>query len=269
MNDVNLANSESIFPDMGQTRNQIIGQHTRHFDLVKRVLVFFQNSLERLKIHNRDPQQFIAAGLTLKLLEDVRGSLLLIEVGSPSQARSLLRVATEALIILAKVVNSEDFFKAYVLTGERERLKFLNALKSNPLYTEQDLQKDITHDLVEQVRATVEGVGNKNIEQWSKDVNLGVMYDIVYRLFSQDVHTHPRVVERFMVFRENDEIEAIRTGPWIDDDASTELVEAAKILILAVDAVGSLFEIEIKEEVKRYWNEIVAIVDQDNKIEEQ
>ena len=265
---MDLANQESLFPDMRETRNQIMGHHARHFDLVKRVMTFFQNSLERLKIHNRDPQQFIAVGLTLKLLEDVRGSLLLIESGFPSQARSLLRVATEALIILAKLVNSEEFFKAYVLTGERERLKFLTALRTNTLYADQEFQKDITQDLVNQVRATVEGVENKNVEQWARDLNLSVLYDIVYRLYSQDVHTHPRVVEKFMVFRENGEIKAIRTGPWIEDDTSTELVEASKILILAADAIRSLFEVEIQDEIKCYWNEITAIVEQNNQLED-
>ena len=83
----------------------------------------------------------------LKIFEDVHSSILLLESGLVSQGRSLLRVATEALIILAKFVTSEEFFKAYILSGEREWLKLLNAIKANPLYEEENLRKDITLSL--------------------------------------------------------------------------------------------------------------------------
>jgi hypothetical protein len=218
-----------------------------------------------MRVYNQDPQQLITACLMLKIFEDVQSSILLLESGLGSQGRSLLRIATEALIILAKVVSSEEFFKAYAWAGERERLKFLNAIKANPLYGNEDLQQNITPELIQQVKRSVDGTENKNLEQWAKDVKLDVMYDIVYRLFSQDVHTHPRTLDKYMVIREDDGVSQIGWGASIDKNITTELIEAAKILILAMDAVDHLFKLQIKEEVKNFWAEIVKIVRQEEK----
>jgi hypothetical protein len=245
---------------INEVRKQIRTRHASHFDLVRRINVFCQEKRSQLTIYNRDPQQLIAICLMLKVFEDVQSSVLLLESGLGSQGRSLLRIATEALIILAKIVNSEEFFKAYVLAGERERLKLLNAIKANPLYGNEDIQKDITPELVEQVKKSLEGTESKNIEQWAKDVKLDVMYDIVYRLFSQEVHTHPRVIEKYLTFREDGEVGQIGWGPWIDEDIRPELFEAAKILLLAMDAIRHLFALQIQDEIKSFWAETKSTV---------
>jgi uncharacterized protein DUF5677 len=248
-----------LSPDMSSVRKQIRVRHASHFDLVKRVNKFCQENRSRLTIYNRDPQQLIAICLMLKIIEDVQGSLLLLESGLASQGRSLLRIATEASIILAKTVNSEEFFKAYVLAGERDRLKLLNAIKANPLYEDENLRKDITPELVEQVKKSVDGIESKNIEQWAKDVKLDVQYDIVYRLFSQDVHTHPRVLEKYLRFREDGEVGQILCGPWIDEEIHAELFEVTKILLLTLEAIGHLFELQIQQQIKSFWEEIKSI----------
>ena len=90
------------------------------------------------------------------------------------------------------------------------------------------------------------------------------MYDVVYRLFSQDVHTHPRLIEKYMVFREGGEVGQIGWGTGVGKDISTELIEAAKILLLAMDAIDHLFELQIKEEIKTFWKELQEIVRQED-----
>ena len=245
-------------------REAIRNRHVKHFYLAKRVNMFCQERRVRMEVYNRDPQQLIAACLMLKIFEDVQGSILLLESGLDSQGRSLLRIATEALIILAKVVSSEEFFRAYILAGERDRLKLLNAIKSNQLYVNEEIQQDITPELIEQIKNSIEGTESKNVQLWAKDVNLDVMYDVVYRLFSQDVHTHPRLIEKYMVFREDGEVGQIRWGTGVGNDISTELIEAAKILLLAMDAIDHLFELQIKEEIKTFWKELQEIVRQED-----
>ncbi|MDF0675511.1 MAG: DUF5677 domain-containing protein [Nitrospira sp.] len=250
--------------ELDAVRVAIRKHHAKHFDLTTRVNIFCQETRARMGVYNRDPQQLIATCLMLKIFEDVQGALLLLESGLGSQSRSLLRVATEALIILAKVVGSEEFFKAYVLAGQRERLKLLMAIKSNRLYGSEDIQKDITPGLLEQVKKSFDGTENKNLERWAKDVKLDVMYDIVYRLFSQDVHTHPRRLEKYLIIRADGEIGQIGWGAGIGEDISIEIVEAAKILLLTMDAIGHLFQLQIKEEIKSFWEEIKRLVELNN-----
>jgi hypothetical protein len=263
---MNTNNEHFLSNDLSEVRQQISIHHSLHFNLIKRVNDFCHDNLSKLKIYNRDPQQVIAACIAIKTLEDVQSSILLIESGFISQARSLLRVATEALIILAKIVKSEEFFRAYVLAGERDRLKFLNAIKANSLYENEDITRDITPELVEQLQESVEGTAHKNVEQWAKDVELDVMYDVVYRLFSQDVHTHPRVIEKHMTLSTEGEVAGFRCGPSARNDVSVELIEAVKILLLEMDAVGHLFEANLQQQIKLFWEEIKQILgDEANK----
>lgn len=85
------------------------------------------------------------------------------------------------------------------------------------------------------------------------------MYDIVYRLFSQDVHTHPHVIEKYISFREDGEVGQIGRGPGIGEDIRPELFEASKILLLTMDAIGHLFELQIQQQIKSFWVEIKNI----------
>ena len=87
------------------------------------------------------------------------------------------------------------------------------------------------------------------------------MYDVVYRLFSQDVHTHPRLIEKYMVFREDGEVGQIGWGAGVGKDISTELIEAAKILLHAMDAIDHLFELQIKEEIKLFGKSYKKLYD--------
>jgi hypothetical protein len=145
---MSLEDEGFLSQDLDTVRDAIRNRHAEHFDLAKRINRFCQERRSRMGVYNRDPQQLIAACLMLKVFEDVQGSILLLECGLRSQGRSLLRIATEALIILAKVVNSEEFFRAYILAGERERLKLLSSIKSNPLYVNEEIRQDITPDVV-------------------------------------------------------------------------------------------------------------------------
>lgn len=68
-----------------------------------------------------------------------------------------------------------------------------------------------------------------------------------------------------MVVREDGEVGQIGWGAWVDKDISTELIEAAKIMLLAMDAIGYLFKLQIKEEIKSFWAETEKIVWQEGK----
>ena len=118
----------------------------------------------------------------------------------------------------------------------------------------------MTPELLEQVKRSIEGVEDKNLKQWAKDVKLDFMYDIVYRLFCKDVHTDPRVLERYLMFRDDGEVSGLIWGPSSEKDIGPELLEASKIQTLAMDAIGHLFELNIKEKIKGFWAEMAGLV---------
>lgn len=64
------------------------------------------------------------------------------------------------------------------------------------------------------------------------------------------------MIEKYLVFREDGEVGQIGWGPWTERDIRPELFEAAKILLLAIDGTGNLFELNLKGEIKEFWEEI-------------
>jgi hypothetical protein len=67
------------------------------------------------------PQKVHAAAFFAKLLRDAEAALLLLKFGMLSQARSVLRVAIECEITLAKCCKSPEFCEAYRIVAEKER----------------------------------------------------------------------------------------------------------------------------------------------------
>ena len=239
-------------------REQIRQRHSKQFDLINRVETFCRGIRGRLTVYNRDRRQVIAACLMLKIFEDIYGAVILLESGMVSQGRSLLRVATEAVIILAKVVDSEQFFDAYVNSSETERLKFLQKIRENKHPAFNKIREEPVA-VIEQVKKNLEGAEPKFLEQWAHDVKLDFIYQIVFRLFSKDVHTDPRVLERYLDIREDGEVGQFLWGPS-SDDMGPELLEAAKLMTLAAGAIGDLFDLKIQEDVKRFWDEMAEFV---------
>lgn len=250
--------SLDFISNFSSVREQIRQRHPKQFDFINRVETFCREVRGRLNVYNRDRRQVIAACLMLKIFEDIYGAVILLELGMVSQGRSLLRVATEAVIILAKVVDSEQFFDAYVNSSEVEQLKFLQKIRENKHPAFDEIRKEAM-SVIEQLKQNLEGTEPKILEQWARDVKLDFMYQIVFRLFSKDVHTDPRVLERYLVFREDGEVGQLVWGPS-SNDMGPELLEAAQIMTLAAGAIGDLFELKIQEDVKRFWDEMAEFV---------
>ena len=88
-------------------RDDIRQRHAKEFDFIERAEAFCRGVRERLSVFNKDRRQVVAVCLMLKIFEDVYGALMLLEAGMISQGRSLLRVATEALV----KVSDLSFYK--------------------------------------------------------------------------------------------------------------------------------------------------------------
>jgi len=94
--------------------------------------------------HSKDAQEVCAVGLFLKITGDVEAATLLLERGLASQARSLLRVAIEGSIILAKICGQYEFAHAYAIVAEQERLKLVKGIKNNKHAGYDDLRTEFT-----------------------------------------------------------------------------------------------------------------------------
>ena len=223
-----------------------------YFEYVESINGFCQQEKYNLNIHNRDGQKVFAGCLLIKLLNDIQAVIVLFEKGLVLQGRSILRVALESLITLGKTCESYEFIEKYIRVGERERLKLVRCLRSHPTKVFDDVKKELTDDLVREIQ---EGIGEeeteKNLEQWAKDVKLHHLYTGAYRLYSQEVHSIPRVLNDYIMVDPQGEIIGFEWGPK-EDDLGAELLEAGRYLIYGMSFINRLFDIDLDQKLKSY-----------------
>lgn len=230
--------------------------------MIRRVITFAHRAMSRLSVHNRDGQQMLAACLLVKLLSDIQGAVLLAERGLESQARSVLRVAVEALFVLANVCADEEFFTSFVRAAERDRLRLINAIRASPSPVFEDVRPHVTPELVERLTRQIQeaAVTMEGAEQLARRAGLSHFYDGAYRLLCQDVHSSARSLERYLLLAEAGEATGLRYGP-LTEDLNLVHGTAATLTIVALGAIDRLLGLELGTELGRLNEEVRAFIE--------
>lgn len=237
-----------LSPDVEQFRQEIRARLADYFSLAEKVLRLCHAHKFRFQAHNLDPQEIFTAGLVLKLIADLEGVLLLLERGMYSQCRSMLRVAIECYITLAKVCDSFEFGKAYAIVAEQARLKLIRGLRNTDEYP--DVKTALTDEYVQDLEDRLRGKPRKSLEDWASGVKLEGLYQGPYRLFSADVHSDASTLSRFYVLNNSREIVSIQFGPVKPEDCRAELLEIARLCFGAVERTSVLFSLKPPDETK-------------------
>lgn len=168
----------------------------------------------------------------------------------------MLRVALESLIVLGQICDSYEFVHAYAKVGEMDRLRLVQSIRHSPPKVFEDIKPELTNELIKQIEETIgETKSTRNIEQWAKDIGLYHLYAGAYRLFSQDIHSSPRVFDKFFMTNEENEVIGFEWGPKEDEDLRVELMESARYLIQAMSFMNKLFELNIDTSLKIFDNQ--------------
>lgn len=247
-----------LSPDIEQHREQIRTQWREHFDLCGRASQCCHSQKFKLTVHPENYQEVYAVGVFLKLLGDAEGAVILFERGLFSQGSSLLRVAIECSITLAKICQDQAFASAFAKIGEGERLKLLKCIKNSAHPELQRLREEIPDGLLAELEESVGGE-KKIIEQWAGHVGMGNVYDVQYRLFCTDVHTGPYSLERFFVTDEEARINEIVWGPLMDEECRPHLMEITRLLLDGLKRVASVFNVDVQKELSPLMGEYESL----------
>lgn len=117
----------------------------------------------------------------------------------------------------------------------------------------EDIKPELTDELVRKIEETIgETECHGNREQWARDLNLHHIYVGAYRLYSQDVHSSPRVLDKLCMRNEENELVGFEWGPKGDEDLRADLLEASRYLIYGMSFMNKLFNLNIDEKLKNF-----------------
>jgi Family of unknown function (DUF5677) len=184
----------------------------------------------------------------IKILNDMQAAILLVEHGMASQARTLIRTGLEALFILANICRIDEFWRSFILSDQVGRLRLLRVIRDSPSVLLEDVCPHVTPELIDQLDQEIKegGITAEKVEALARRVNLQNLYDGLYRLFSQNVHTSPRALENYCAFDQNNELVGFVWWPQTDD-LEAELTVIPRIMILTFAVVNELFGLNLDE----------------------
>jgi hypothetical protein len=243
--------------DIVEYQRKIRGHYAKYFDMIHRVNVFCQQKKFDLSIPSHDGQKIIAAGLMVKLLNDMQAAILLVERGLGVQAGILIRTGVETLIILSNVWRFDDFWRSYVYSDQSIRLKLSRAIQSNKSVAFDEVRPYITPEIISQLDQEIKdkGITEEKVIELAKRANLMALYDAHYRIFSQNVHSSPRIIEKYCLFDQNDEPTELKWYPQIEG-IEGELTSIPRIMLLGVAATSGIFGLNLDEDIARLSAEL-------------
>jgi len=88
---------------------------------------------------------------------------------------------------------------------------------------------------------------------------MSVLYNVPYRLFSQDVHSASASPERYLGANEEGELTDVNWGPDVLRKSTLNLLEAARLIILGLWTVDPVFSLGIRDKLAEFTNELGAL----------
>lgn len=239
---------------------QIEKAHIDFFRLCYDINKFAQKTKFRFEIHNKDGQEVITACLFIRVLEGCQAAILLVKRGFSTDARALIRIILEALILLKICCEDSEFIPRFIQTDERKRLKLMQIAHK---YTDELfslLREHATQEIISELSENIkqENIKGLIIEQLSEKAGMKHYYDTVYRLASDHVHTSPRTLERYVEANEEGDIIEFKNAPN-DEDARHNLITLADFMLIALVSMLKLHKLDEETTIKGFHDRLVGL----------
>jgi hypothetical protein len=219
-------------------RKTVLEKHKRFFRLVENLNVYSQKKKFNLQADRDNGQQVLALSLLAKILNDVQSVYILCSYGITQQSRIVLRSTLEGFFLFAKIASDPSFVNEYIQADLINRINIMKASQKYPGGPFADVKSIATDGAIQELekQRKDDRIHRVFIEEVANSVGLGVYYDSVYRLFSQDVHVQARSLEEYVSTDNEGNIASIEWGP-----------------------IDHLFHLGVQSSMEEYKKELVSI----------
>jgi hypothetical protein len=242
----------------------IIESHKDWFDFCFELNAYAQKAKFELEIHNEDGKEVISSCLFIKILNGFQASLILGRFGLTLEAEVVLRSMLETLFLLKACIEDEDFMQEYIKSDDARRLKIMNVAHKYPDWIFKATRKYATEKRRRELREKVKSEGIIELKTWemAKKAKLESLYDSVYRLLSDVVHSGPKSLGSYTEVDETGKIKVIGVLPK-DKDLDFVFVTAGEIMLLTLNSIFPLFSLDKKQEMEIFQLRFQKLVERE------
>ncbi len=219
--------------------------HKALFELAEKINADCYKSLGNLTIDSGSLRQALISCLFARCLELFQAAYILVAHGMSPSSNIALRALLEAMFVLCATAKDDEALEAYVIDGERERLRVSRKLLADKGTTLSEDRLDVMRGIQAELDVKMKKQKKKKFwtEDFAKKAGLHSWYLTAYTKTSWAVHTTIRDIERYLVLDEKENLKSIRFIPT-DQDAVDVLSAACNAMIISLGEFLSLFGVD-------------------------
>jgi hypothetical protein len=219
--------------------------HKELFEVAEKLNADCYRSLGDVTIDSGSLRQTLISCLFARCVELFQATYILIVRGMSPSASIMLRSLMETTFILCATAKNDEALDAYVIDGERERLRITNKIladKDNtfskvPLAVLQGIKKELDEKIKKQK------IRKFSTEDFAKKAGLHSWYLTAYARTSWAVHATIRDMEQYLVLDEKENLKSIKFVPT-DEGVVTVLSTACNAMIISLGKFLSVFGVD-------------------------
>lgn len=232
--------------------NKIDEGNTAYFKLLDELGQLTKRIVGDIRIESEDGLQVISSCLIIKAMNTMEAVVRLSRVCLISEAKALLRVLIEVVIIIRNLEEDPEYLNRYIKAHNVDRKNRLGIILDNPEYF-MDLVNadDLPH--YRQLKAEIEhevrtnDIKERKSWQWANKVGLKELYDIAYRLFCADVHVGVQILENYLICDEEGNLSKLNIRPFDEVEIRAILHQAFDLFSMAFKSYLTIMKIESTE----------------------
>lgn len=219
-------------------RSHVREKYAAWLDLLMRVNRLAVANQHAIVIRTDNNVERYSAVLFARTLSTTQASVLLLEIGLPSQARTLLRAALETLFALAAIAADASVVNKLVEGHAAEQKR---AAKNIQLWQHDELRKIAEVDTASgRVKSALDSSATAlSTFDLAQNAGLEDWYRTVYMVFSWPVHGAAVDLNRHAVIGKGGDVTEFRNEPEVDNQESSWMC-AIEILLKAIAALGAV-----------------------------
>jgi len=251
--------------DIEKYKEEYFKKYKEIFILYEEINHFLQKIKFKLQVKDNNIQDIYIVLLFIKSLETFQAIYVLLRNCIFNDAESLTRILFEGMINLGYCAKGENECKQYIAKEIKNKIKMINAAEQHTEeFPEELFQRQPLGDRkkeLEKMLKEIESPKNVSTEQMARELNLGRLYQVYYRMVSNEVHSNPESLNKYCKVGESGYIREFKFGPEIEENKVSVIFTSIEIMLIICKFLSDYFSIP-KEEDYLKFNEIKKEIDE-------
>ena len=251
--------------DIEKYKEENFENYKEIFILYEEINHFLQKTKFELRVKDNKIQDTTLVLLFIKSLETFQAIYVLLRNCIFNDIESLTRILFEGMINLGYCAKGENECKQYMAKEIKNKIKMINAAEQHPEeFPEELFQRQPLGDRKKELEKILKEIGSpKNIttEQMARELNLGRLYQVYYRMVSNEVHSDPRSLNKYCKVDEDGYIKEFNFGPKIEKNKVSVFFASIETMLTICKFLSDYFGVP-KEEDYLKFNEIKKEIDE-------